>query len=145
MRRGLAFLCVLLVAGCAAPPEPAGPVVDPRKAMEVVGHGVQPQVLIFPEYLLMEDFELEQHGRIPETRLVGAGMKSSIGLLEVRRRFGDRLAAEGWATDKVEMGSGFFRLMASKQGEQVEIRAVQGSGDVQVFVLYEPAPESAVK
>ena len=130
------------LAGCATPPEPVEPVVDRSAVMTILGHDVRPENILFPEYLLMQDFELGEHGRIPATSLVGAGMSSALDLNTVRRRYIDLLASEGWHTDKMEIGRQSFRLMASLEGATVEIRAVQGEGPVQVFLLYRPGMET---
>ena len=126
----------LLIAGCMAPKEPAEPVVDAAETLTFLEAGLRPEVLLFPDYLLMEDFQLFQHGRITQTNLIGAGMKTDFDLATVRRQFSDVLASKGWKTDKMEMGKQSFRQMASLQGETLEIRAVQGTGPTQVFILY---------
>lgn len=134
----------LVCAGCATPPESVGPVVAKDEVLTFLDGGIRPEVLLFPEYLLMEDFELSQHGRIPGTTLIGADMKSDVGLGETRRRYTDLLASMGWKTDRVEIGKQSFRMLLSKKREgEVEIRAVQGSGATQVFLLYTPALEPA--
>jgi hypothetical protein len=136
-------LPLLVLVGCVAT-DPAGePVVNVDEAMTYLEEGLRPEVLLFPEYLLMEDFELSQHGRIPESVLVGAGMKTKLGLRTVRNRFSDALASNGWKTGKVEIGKQSFRLLASLRDEEIEIRAVQGTGATQVFLLYKPHVESA--
>jgi hypothetical protein len=104
--------------------------------------GFRPEVLLFPEFLLMEDFELHQHGRIPETRLVGAGMNSPLALAVVRMRFSEALGDAGWLIGKVEIAKQSFRMMATTGLEEIEIRAVQGGADAQVFLLYLPPPPS---
>lgn len=101
--------------------------------------GLRPETLLFPEYLFLEDFELEAHGRIPQTSLVGAGLKTQMGLKTVFRRYSNILALRGWQIDTTEKASQSFRLMASKKAETLEIRAVQGTGPTQVFILYKPA------
>lgn len=132
------LMAIGLLAGCATPPSPEPAVAD-ADAMLYLEPGLRPETLLFPEYLLMEGFELDQHGRIPESRLVGAGMKSKLPLGTVLRRFNDVLASKGWSVTQAEMGHQSFRLMAAQKGETLEIRAVQGSGATQVFVLYQPA------
>ena len=128
-------LASLLLAGCVT--DSPEVVVDEGGSMEFLEPGLRPDVLFFPEYLLMEDFELHQHGRIPETQLVGAGMQTLFSLAEVRRKYGDLLAANGWKTDKLEMGGQSFLLKASDGGgDTLEIRAVQGAGPTHVFLLY---------
>jgi hypothetical protein len=138
MRIALTIFAAGLLVGCVAPTEPAEPVVDPSETMTFLGAGLRTELLLFPEYLLMGDFELNQHGRIPGTRLVGAGMKSSLGLRVVRTRFSDALDSKGWKTDRMEIGKQSFRLVASLKDEEIEIRAVQGGGATEVFVLYQP-------
>ena len=132
---------MLALAGCQTI-EPPDPVVDPAGSMEFLEAGLRPEVLLFPDYLLMEDFELNQHGKIPETTLVGAGMKSELSLAAVRRRFNDVLDERGWTIEKVEIEKQSFRVLASLKGDHVEIRATRGAGPTQVFMLYQHSPEN---
>ena len=141
MRWLIPILSMLALAGCQTT-EPPEPVVDLAGSMEFLEAGLRPEVLLFPDYLLMEDFELNQHGRIPETTLVGAGMKTDLSLAAVRRRFNDVLDESGWTIDKVEIEKQSFRVMASLKGDHVEIRAAKGSGPTQVFMLYQYSPEN---
>jgi len=112
--------------------------VNVEESMLYLEPGLRPEVLLFPDYFLMEDFELNQHGRIPQTQLIGGGMRTKLGLRTVRNRFGDVLDAQGWTVDKMEVGKQSFRLIASLKEEEVEVRAVQGRGATQVFILYQP-------
>jgi hypothetical protein len=134
---------LLLFAGCATPQQPIEPVVDMEESLTYLDAGIRPEVFLFPEYLLIEDLELRQHGRIPGTRLIGAELESLVGLDGVRNRYGDVLATQGWKTGKVELGRQFFRMLASGAEGQLEIRAVQGSAATQVFILFTPADEAA--
>jgi hypothetical protein len=135
-------LCCLIAfcAGCATTQEAPEPVIDPDAAMEYLEPGLRPEVLLFPDYLMVEGFELNQHGRIPESELVGAGMKSKFSLTTVRRTFLDQLDSKGWNITLTEIEGRSFRLMAARKLEHIEIRAVQGSGPTEVFILYRPAP-----
>jgi len=130
-------LAFLMLCGCVSTETPA--VVQQEDVLLILEPGLRPENLLFPEYLLLEDFELEAHGRIPQTPLVGAGLKTPMGLKTVFRRYSDILALRGWRIDKTEQASQSFRLMASKKAETLEIRAVQGTGPTQVFILYKPA------
>lgn len=136
MRAIYSIFVFLLIAGCATPEEPAEPVVDTAETLTFLEAGLRPEVLFFPDYLLLEDFQLFQHGRIPKTNLVGAGMKTDLDLVTVRHQFSNILNSKGWKTDKMELGNQSFRLMASLKGETLEIRAVQGTGPTQVFILF---------
>ncbi|MEE9368578.1 MAG: hypothetical protein V3V05_06900 [Pontiella sp.] len=129
-----------LLTGCATQPDFSEPLVATEESMLFLEPGLRPEVLLFPEYLLMEDFELNQHGIIPESTIVGGGLKTTMGLQVVRRRFNDVLADNNWMVDKVEIGKNSFRIMASLEGEALEIRAVQSLGPTQVFLLYQPLP-----
>lgn len=141
MRCFLFILCATaLLTGCFSPrPEPE-PIVDQSAAMEILEPGLRPEILLFPEYLMMEDFELNQHGRIPESELVGGGMRSRLSLSMVRTRFMDVLDSNGWKNTRLEIEKQSFRLMAVHQKEQIEIRGVQGIGPTEIFILYRPAP-----
>ena len=93
----------------------------------------------FPDYFLMEGFELHDHGRIPRTALIGAGMSVDLELSAVRAGFSDVLHENRWETETTEIGRQSFRIMASNASERVEIRGVQGtSGPTQIFLLYTP-------
>jgi hypothetical protein len=139
MRRFFALLIsVAALAGCKTNEEPAEPVVNIAETMMFLEPGLRPEVLLFPEYLMMEDFELQQHGRIPESKLIGAAMSSQLGLQQVRGRFDEALTKQGWTIDKVEIGRRSFLLMATLKQDGIEIRAVQGTGRAQIFILYEP-------
>lgn len=133
------FAVIICVSGCVNPPEPVEPVVDVRTSLEYVQKGLRPEQLLFPEYLLMEDFELYQHGRIPDSILVGCGVSTKLALSVCRRRFTDVLQKHGWGLGKVEIGRKSFRVIAENEKESVEIRAVQGVGITQVFLLYKDA------
>lgn len=132
------FGAVLLLSGCSALQPVPEPVIDQAAAMEYLEQGLRPEVLLFPEYLMMEGFELSQHGRIPETELVGASLKTRMGLSIARRRFMNQLDSNSWKTSKIEIEKQSFRLMAEKKREHIEIRAVQGVGPTEIFILYRP-------
>ncbi len=98
----------------------------------------KPSVL-FPDYFLMDGFELHDHGHIPNTRLIGAGMSADLDLATVRGRFNDVLYLHEWNTDALEIGRQSFRIIASHNGASVEVRGVQGtSGPTRIFLLYTP-------
>ncbi len=129
-------LCLTL-AGCISAPvrvEEGAPVMAPPR----------PSVL-FPDYLLIDGFELNDHGRISGTGLVGADLTVLQDLGTVRNLISGQLSAHGWTTDKMEIGRQHFRVLASHAGEEIEIRAVQGTGPTQVFILYRPSASRAKK
>ena len=138
MRAFFPALAFFLLCGCRTPPEPSEPVVDPRSTMLFLQAGLRPEKPLFPEYLLLEGIELEQHGRIPTTSLIGAGMKTDLNLSDVRSAFMHQLAPKGWRIGDMEVGRHFFRFEAALDGRFLEIRAVQGSGQTHVFLLYKP-------
>jgi hypothetical protein len=127
-----------LMGGCMSSKEPVEPVVFPEEAMLFLEAGLRPEVLLFPEYFLMEDFELNQHGNIPASDLVGAGLRTKLDLNVSMRRFNDALDSNGWTTEKTELGKKSFRTLASTADEFIEIRAVQGDDVTEIFVLYRP-------
>lgn len=114
------------------------PVVDDSEIMTYLQADLRPEVMHFPDYLLMEGYELNQHGMIPGTRLIGVEMKTEFPLRAVRSAFNDIFRAYGWRTDGVEIGGLSFRLLAHLDDAFLEIRAVQGLNETQVFVLYTP-------
>ena len=137
-------LLVVLLAGCATQSDFTAPVVLAEESMEFLEPGLRPEVLLFPDYFLMEDFELKQHGKIPGSPLIGGGLKTPLALTVVRSRFNDALATHEWEIDTVEIGKNSFRIKASFNGEALEVRAVQGAGPTQVFLLYHPPQENEV-
>lgn len=132
------FCCAFLLAGCSTTSDS-----NEDSEQDWEGRPDQSQRSIrFPNYLLMDGVQLNDHGRIPNTSLIGAEMTTKLDLIVVRSRFGDVLNSEGWHTDRMEIGKQSFRLMATHGGEAVEIRAVQGTGPTQIFLLYTPATEA---
>lgn len=129
----------LLLCGCRTT-ETATAQTDPSESMLHLGAELRPETLLFPEYLLMPDFEIDQHGRIPGTTTIGAGMKTALDLDTTRERFDAVLSANGWETVAEEKVPAAFRLTAEREPEKLEIRAVQGTGPTQVFLLYQPEP-----
>ena len=135
---------VAALNGCVAPPksvEPAEPVVDDTELMTYIDAELRPETILFPEYLLMEGFELDRHGRIPGSSLVGVGLKTKFPLAQVRRDVSQIMKAHDWITERTDIGGSSFRVMASLKLEKLEVRAVQGSGETQVFIVYTPAPQ----
>lgn len=129
---------VFLLYGCAATaPQPV--VVEDDESMIHLDAGLRPEILLFPEYLFMADFELDQHGRIPGSTVIGVDLKTKLDLETTLQRFNDILAAHGWNIAKEEVAGNSFRLLAAMKGESLEIRAVQGSGPTQIFILYSPS------
>lgn len=132
-------LIAMVLAGCqTSRNKDEGPVVDPSATMEFLEPGLRPEVILFPEYLVLEDFEIERHGRVPNSEFIGAGLKTTFSLNETRTRYTDVLEARGWSVDKVEIEKHSFRMLASTAKEHIEIRGVRGSGDTSLFLLYEP-------
>ncbi len=127
---------VLLLVGCALTEPP--PAVEDADVLLYLKPELRPEILQFPEYLFMEDFEIDQHGGIPNTTLAAGDLKTMLDLNTVHQRFAELLVSKGWKINKTEELEQSFRLMASMKGEAVEIRAVQGTGATQVFILYRP-------
>jgi hypothetical protein len=132
----LLFLLPLLVSCATTEPET---VVNDNEVLLYLDPDLRPEPLLFPEYLLMADFEIDQHGKIPNSTLVCAGIKTMLNLTTTHQHLNQLLATEGWTITKDENAEHFFRLLATKQSESLEIRAVQGtSPPVQVLLLYRP-------
>ena len=127
----------LLLCGCATT-EQTPVVVEEDDAMLHLGSKIRPENLLFPDYLFMPDFELDQHGRIPGSTVVGAGLKTKLGLHASLERFSEVLGTNSWVIASQEAEDQSFRLKAEKRGDTLEIRAVQGSGPTEVFILYHP-------
>ena len=123
----------LTLAGCASAP------VEMAEFDAPAVEDPPPPSVLFPDYLLMENFSLNDHGHIPGTGLIGADMTVAADLGTVRSLITGQLSAHEWNTDKMEIGRQYFRLLASQAGEELEIRAVQGTGPTQIFLLYRPA------
>ena len=132
-----------LLCACTTP-EPSEAVVEDADAMLHLGWNLRPENLLFPEYLFMVDFDLDQHGRIPESTLVGVDLKTKLNLTTTQRRVNELLATRGWSITMEEIEEHSFRLLAAMKGDILEIRAVQGTGPTQVFILYQPKPEAPV-
>ena len=131
------IVALLLLWGCASAEKPA--VIHEEDVMLFLEAGLRPESLQFPEYLLLEGLmELDAHGRIPQSSLIGVGLKTKMELKTVLRRYNNVLATHGWQVTKAEMAKQSFRLLASMKGETLEIRAAQGTGPTQVFILYKP-------
>lgn len=129
-------MCAALLAGCASDRSNNKVFLD-RAPIVVEGADGTLEPILFPDYFLLEESRLNDHGRIPRTNLIGAGMTCPLDLSEVRVNYGDVLHYYGWETERLEMGQQYFRIMASRGGEAVEIRGVQGSsGPTQIFLLY---------
>lgn len=128
---------IVLLTGCATDkPEKVfldNALVDKQKPTE------NRTAILFPEYFLQDEYVLHDHGHIRGSRLIGAGMSANLDLSTVRQQFSDMLHYYQWETDTMEIGSQSFRILASHEGETVEIRGVQGSsGPTHIFLLYTP-------
>jgi hypothetical protein len=89
---------------------------------------------------MLEDFQLNQHGKITETEWIGAGMRSFLSLSNIRSRLMDALDSNGWNIQRTEIEKQSFRVLAEHQAEHIEIRCVQGTGPTEIFILYRPNP-----
>ena len=123
----------LALAGCASGP------VEMENEDDAPAAAPPAPVVLFPDYLHIEGFKLNDQGHIPGTGLIGADMTVAQELGAVRNLVSDQLSLHTWTTDKMEIGRQYFRVLASHAGEEIEIRAVQGTGPTQVFLLYRPA------
>ncbi len=128
--------CACLLMGCATFPDDS----SAETAQETISQDDEGIPVRFPPCFLIEGAQLNEHGRIPATPLVGAGITVDENLAVVYQAYQDVLAAQGWTTDREENAVQSFRIMASLAGANIEIRAVKGtSGPTQVFLLYTPA------
>ena len=134
------LLCLagLLISGCVSESPGYKNYLEQAPLVPENGVAVTPPVL-FPDYFLSDDLELHDHGHIPRTGLIGAGLSSALELSEVRSFYADQLYYHQWETEKMEVGRQFSRIVATHEKEKVEIRMVCGSsGPTQVFLLYTP-------
>ncbi len=138
MRKAGAILVAAVLSGCVAPHEPAAPAVDLNETLLFLGPGLHPEKLLFPEYLFFEGAQIGQHGRIPRSRWIGAGLSAPEDIKQLRKRYSDVLSARGWVIERMEVGRQSFRLEASMNGKKIELRGVQGSGPTELFLLYFP-------
>jgi hypothetical protein len=140
LRLILVFLSmVLILSGCSTSQPNIPPlIIEEEDTMIHLEADLRPDTFLFPEYFFMEDFELDQHGHIPDTSLIGIDLKTKLELKEAMRRFNKMLMQEGWTIMKANIQPQFFHLEATKEKESLEIRAVQGTGPTQLFVLYKP-------
>ena len=127
-------------AGCASnkASEPEA-VVDVDRSLAYLGPEVRPENLLFPDFLFTDDLALGQHGRIPGTPLIGAGMTGKKPLKEFSHRYTRLLAQNGWSVTLAEFSPHAFRLQATTGSEALEIRGVQGTGPTCLFLLYHPS------
>lgn len=126
--------CTSLLSGCASlrSEKPEGP-----KPLATIKQDDQSIPIYFPECFLLKGARLNDHGRIPSTPLVGAGMTANESLSSVHSQYQDVMQANGWVVDQEEEGRQSFRMIASLAGATVELRAVQGTtGPTQIFLLY---------
>ncbi|MBN2164114.1 MAG: hypothetical protein JXR25_07130 [Pontiellaceae bacterium] len=131
------WLVLALLTGCVTERRPRT-FLEPAPLIPEEGVDIKRPVL-FPEYFVMDEFELNDHGRIPQSGMIGAGLTSALDLSAVRTRFNDQLHFHEWTTDKMEIGSQYFRILASREGDRIEIRGVRGmTGPTQIFLLYTP-------
>ena len=113
-------------------------VVQDKNSAMLPALKVRPENLLFPDYLLMDDFEFEQQSRISGTTLIGVDMSSGLDIKTVMKNLNRVLVTMGWSMTKVEVESQSFLMESVHLGEHLEIRAVQGTGPTQIFILYNP-------
>lgn len=136
-------LCSFL--GCTTPaPSPA--IQHNQEVMICLGEDMCPESFLFPSYLMMEDFELCEHGRIPGSdTLVGVDLVATIKLKEVLRRYNHMLPRHNWSVTKAEISKQTFRLKAVREDAWLEISAVQGSGSTHLLILYQKESSQTLK
>ncbi len=139
-RRGSGALCLLLFTGCATAPTKL--TIDSDETLVVIDDYIRPEKLLFPEYLMLEDAELEQHGRIPGTPVLGTGLVIKAKLGVVHRRYREVLSSKGWTVEQFDADRQSFRIKAAGKEGEIEIRAVQGTKrETHVFILLTPAAD----
>ena len=128
--------CNSVLSGCALlrSEKPEGPA-----PLATITQDDESIPIYFPECFLLKGARLNDHGRIPSSPLVGAGMTANESLSSVHSQYLDVLQANGWVVDQEEEGRQSFRVIASLAEATVELRAVQGTtGPTQIFLLYTP-------
>lgn len=135
---------LLLTAGCVTPAAVDGPVVEQADMMTFMEAGLRPEVPLFPGFLLMECFELHQHGRVPGTPWIGGDISCEFSLGRMWNVLSRELERAGWVPEKVELERSSFRYKGALEDQSLEIRAVRGTAQTRVFILYHPGMELAV-
>ena len=126
------LLVFVALSGCvssdsATENEPVATVLQDGKAVPVY----------FPPCFFPEGATLNDHGRIPDTPLAGAGITTLSGLEEVRAFYESVLATQGWQIQQQEVLEKSYWVKACLNEQTIEIRAVQGTTDTtQIFLLY---------
>lgn len=139
LNRGGTLACVgiglvFFLAGCAS--LPSEPVIRASDVVTVVDSILRPETLLFPDYLLMEGFELENHGRVHGSEFIVASMKVSMPLDSVQQQLTDLLTEKAWRITKTEQSHQAFRLIAERKSAWLELRVVQGTGAARICLLY---------
>ena len=129
----------MLFSGCSTPDAPAQ--IQQEDVMLFLDSGLRPETIYFPEYLLLPNIELNAHGYISGTPLIGAGLTTDLALKVVWRQYKDLLFSKGWKIEKMEVTNQSFWFMVTQGDEVLEIRGVQGTGPTQLFILYRPLME----
>jgi hypothetical protein len=135
------LICAVALSGCVTTSsDPVEPDAAAAAGMGFLEEGLQAEEYLFPEYLLLSDFVLKEHGTISQTPLIGVDMQTWFPLDVVRQRLEDVMTVNGWRLEPAETGRQSFRLKASNGAETLEIRAVRGTGPTRIFVMYRPDP-----
>ena len=131
----------LLLAGCVSTPSQS-PLPSVEKLSDVLlflDPEMKVEPILFPRYLLMNSVEINRHGRISSTDLVGAGLLFRENIDAAKNRLLDRLHKKGWEVIQRDESSLWFRFILIHQGDWLELRGVQGAESTPVFLLYRPA------
>jgi hypothetical protein len=105
-------------------------------AMKELDAEIPKQKILFPEYFLLKDCTLGRHGRLPKNLIVAANIKTKRSIKPLLHEYNSVFSKNNWTIIKMEMGKKSFRFLAEKKEEKMEIRAVQGTTHVQIFILY---------
>ena len=132
---GLIFL--LLCVGCASQKR-QDPVVNTQASLTYLEPEFVPETFLFPEYLLMQGFEIERHGAMLGSDWVMASLKTKATLSATFQRLEKRLTSKGWNLRLKKLDTDSFRLVASQKGQLLEFRGVQGVGITRILLLYHP-------
>ena len=138
------FLCagVGVLSGCkTTPTNPKNNSVRKKSdlAMKELDAEIPKQKILFPEYFILKECTLDQHGQLPNSIFIAANLHSERPFKSLFHEYHALFSKKGWSVKKMELGKRSFRFLAEKKPDKIEIRVVQGIKHTQIFILFTPA------